>query len=257
MPLNSNSRARADHESPSAQRSRDINLPVTPVGVLYDIHGNLPALEAVLEDARGRGIERFVLGGDYALFGPSPAETVEALRALPDARWIRGNVDRWTAHPDQAPDDELLQRAIADCREVMDLRVVDELDALDEQLVLDGARFCHASPISDLRSFMPEPGDDEDELLEGIGERRVFFGHTHLQFRRGRQDGIELVNPGSVGQPMDGDVRAAYALLAEDGSVELRRVSYDNAGAAAATRERFGEPPWVTRTVARLQTAQP
>ena len=60
----------------------------------------------MLDDARGAGAERFLLGGDYALFGPWPAETVAALRALPNATWIRGNVDRWTAFPDDAPDDE-------------------------------------------------------------------------------------------------------------------------------------------------------
>lgn len=227
------------------------------LAVLYDLHGNLPALDSVLADARSSGAERFVLGGDYALFGPFPAETVAALRALPDATWIRGNVDRWTADPSQAPDDELLQDAIAACRGAMDIGVVEQLGALAEQFVADGARYCHASPISDLRSFMPEPTDDEDELLKDVTERRVFFGHTHLQFERVRADGVQLINPGSVGQPMDGDVRAAYALVGEDRQVELRRVDYDNQQAAAATRERFGESRWASRTIRRLQTGQP
>jgi predicted phosphodiesterase len=227
------------------------------LAVLYDIHGNLPALEAVLADARAAGAERFLLGGDYALFGPFPAETVEVLRALPEARWIRGNVDRWTAHPDQAPDDELVRAAIRDCRSAMNPAVVDQLDALDEQLVIDGTRYCHASPISDLRSFLPEPGDDEDELLRSVRESRVVFGHTHLQFRRTRGDGVELINPGSVGLPMDGDTRAAYALVGEDGVFELRRVPYDNAASARATRERFGDTPWASRTVKRLETGEP
>jgi predicted phosphodiesterase len=227
------------------------------VAVLYDIHGNLLALEAVLADARRAGAERFVLGGDYALFGPLPAETVARLRELDRTRWIRGNVDRWTANPDQAPDDELIQEAIEACRGAMDPRVVDELGALDEQLVEDQTRYCHASPISDMRSFLPEPSDDEDELLAGVGERRLFFGHTHLQFTRVRDDGIELFNPGSVGMPMDGDARAAYALVGNDGEVQLRRVEYDNGAAAAATRERFGDSPWASRTVTRLQTGQP
>ncbi len=72
-------------------------------GLLYDIHGNLLALEAVLEDADGLGVDRFVLGGDYALFGAWPSETVERLRRL-DAVWIRGNGERWTAAPAQAPE---------------------------------------------------------------------------------------------------------------------------------------------------------
>ena len=234
-----------------------MNLAVARRAVLYDLHGNLPALQAVLEDARHAGAERFVLGGDYALFGPFPAETVETLRALPDARWIRGNVDRWTAHPDEAPDDELVRDAIAACRGAMDPAVVDELGTLDAQLVDADTRYCHASPISDMRSFMPEPSDDDDELLAGVEEPRVFFGHTHLQFQRARPDGTQLVNPGSVGMPMDGDVRGAYALVSESGEVELRRVPYDNRRAAAATLERFGDAEWARRTAGRLQTGQP
>jgi predicted phosphodiesterase len=230
---------------------------VAALAVLYDIHGNLPALEAVLEDAAIAGADRFVLGGDYTLFGPFPAETVARLRELDGARWIRGNVDRWTAHPDQAPDDELIQDAIKACRGTMDPGVVDQLGSLEEQLVDGDTRYCHASPVSDMRSFLPEPVVDEDELLEGVTEPRVVFGHTHLQFERTRPDGIQLVNPGSVGMPMDGDVRAAYAIFGEDGSVQLRRVRYENEGAAAATRERFGESAWASRTMERLRTGQP
>jgi predicted phosphodiesterase len=230
---------------------------MAPLAVLYDFHGNLPALEAVLDDARGAGADGFVFGGDYALFGPSPAETVARLRELEGARWIRGNVDRWTAHPDQAPDDDLIQEAVEACRATMDPQVVQELGALDEQLIDGEIRYCHASPISDMRSFLPEPAEDEDELLDGVSERRVVFGHTHLQFERGRPDGIELVNPGSVGMPMDGDIRAAYAIFGEDGGVQLRRVRYDNERAAAAMRERFGESAWANRTARRLRTGQP
>jgi diadenosine tetraphosphatase ApaH/serine/threonine PP2A family protein phosphatase len=71
----------------------------------------------------------------------------------------------------------------------------------------------------------------------------VVFGHTHLQFTREGPGGIELVNPGSVGMPLDGDHRAAYAIVAGDGSVELRRVEYDWQAAARAVRERVGELP--------------
>jgi predicted phosphodiesterase len=231
---------------------------VAPLALLYDIHGNLPALRAVLADAWDAGADRFLLGGDYALFGPYPEETVAALREIPRATWIRGNVDRWTAHPDQAPDDEFVPAAIAACREALGLELVLELDGLPEQFVSEGTRYCHASPISDLRSFFPEPGEDDDELLEGAAERRIVFGHTHLQFRRVRPDDIELVNPGSVGLPMDGDTRAAYALLDDDGdAVELRRVGYEHEAVADAMAKAFSDEPWVRRSVQRLRTARP
>ena len=64
------------------------------LALLFDIHGNLPALEAVLDDARATGAQRYLLGGDYAVFGGWPAETLARLRELPDATWIRGNADR-------------------------------------------------------------------------------------------------------------------------------------------------------------------
>src|ERR671914_2175075 len=104
------------------------------LAVLYDVHGNLPALEAVLEDATAAGATHYVLGGDYALFGPWPAETVERLRLL-GADWIRGNGERWTANPTDAPDDEVVQGAIRASREQLGEERVTELAALPESLV--------------------------------------------------------------------------------------------------------------------------
>jgi diadenosine tetraphosphatase ApaH/serine/threonine PP2A family protein phosphatase len=223
--------------------------------LLYDIHGNLGALEAVLADARSAGAERFVLGGDYALFGPQPLETVTALRELADATWIRGNGERWTAHPSEAPDFEVVQGAIVACNDALGAHVVAELAGLPETVVLDAVRYCHGSPVSDVRSFMPEPGDEDEEMLGGIGERRLVFGHTHLPFRRGGPNGIELINPGSVGMPFDRDPRAAYALLYEERGVEHRRVAYDHQAAAEAVKERFGATGWTETVARRIATA--
>ena len=213
---------------------------MSPTALLYDVHGNLPALEAVLTDiGAAGGVDAYVLGGDYAMFGPWPRETVERLRELEPARWIRGNVDRWTANPSEAPDDPVPQSAIAACREALGDHLVAELGELPEQLVIDGVRYCHGSPASDVQSFLPEPAPNEDELVGGVSERMLVFGHTHLPFEREGPDGILLVNPGSVGIPLDGDTRAAYALLHEDGRVEHRRVEYYSVASAAALRDHF------------------
>ena len=225
------------------------------LAVLYDVHGNLPALEAVLEDAAGAGAERYVLGGDYAMFGPWPRETIERLREIPEATWIRGNVERWTANPQDAPDDEVPQSAIGACRDALGEQLVGELASLPEQLVLDGVRYCHGSPLSDVRSFLPEPAPDEPELVAGITEPRLVFGHTHLAFAREGPGGIELLNPGSVGIPLDGDTRAAYALVRDDGTIEHRRVDYDAAASAAALRERF-DAPFSGVIARRIETAR-
>lgn len=222
------------------------------LGLLYDIHGNLPALEAVLADADDAGVTRFLLGGDYAAFGAWPRETVERLREL-DADWIRGNVDRWTLDPDDAP--EAARPALAYCRSALGeeiARELAELPELREAFPADGAGpeptaaereavlFCHASPRSDVESFLPEPAATDTELLQGVNVGLLVFGHTHIQFRRDGPDDVELLNPGSVGIPLDGDRRAAWAILGEDGSIDLRRVAYDHQASADAIRERLG-----------------
>jgi diadenosine tetraphosphatase ApaH/serine/threonine PP2A family protein phosphatase len=209
------------------------------LALIYDVHGNLPALHAVLGDAGRQGADRHLLGGDYALFGPWPLETLEVLDGLAGAIWLRGNGERWGAHPDQARPDDTVQGAIAAVRVALGEATVARLAALPEQAVIGGTRVCHASPISDVRSFGPEPGEEDEELTGGTLERRLLFGHTHLPFRRAGPRGIELCNPGSVGMPFDGDPRAAYALVHPDGSIEHRRVEYDHSATAAAVRARW------------------
>jgi diadenosine tetraphosphatase ApaH/serine/threonine PP2A family protein phosphatase len=224
------------------------------LGLIYDVHGNLEALEAVLADAGAAGIGRFLLGGDYALFGPRPAETVERLRSL-DARMIRGNGERWTAHPHEAPDDPVVQGAIEECRAQLGDRTVADLAALPEWLADAGrVRYCHGSPISDVRSFMPEPGDDDEELLGDHSEPLLVFGHTHLPFERRGPREVRLVNPGSVGMPFDGDPRASWAVLHDDGRVEHRRVRYDHEAAARAVRELGGA--WTDVVARRIEQAR-
>jgi diadenosine tetraphosphatase ApaH/serine/threonine PP2A family protein phosphatase len=205
--------------------------------LLYDIHGNLPALEAVVADARSAGAGEFALGGDYALFGAFPLESVARLREL-DAIWIRGNTDRWLEDPSDTPGGDLIERSLAHCREAL-AGVAQELASLPPTALVDGALICHASPRSDMRSFMPAASETDAELLAEDDPDVIVFGHTHLQFRRpsGRHT---LVNPGSVGLPFDGDRRAAYALWHGGGDFELRRVEYDSDAYAAEVRERMG-----------------
>jgi len=226
------------------------------LALLYDIHGNLPALEAVLDDAAGRDVERWLLGGDIAPFGAWPAATVARLRELEPATWIRGNTERWLV--ERIPAEEPMAAAVEAAREDLGDAVADELAALPESARIDAQTMAwHGSPVSDMRSFAPAPGDDEAELLAGVTDRRLVFGHTHQQFQRPAiRDGIDLLNPGSVGMPLDGDHRAAYALIAPDGSVELRRVEYDWQGSADALRERYGDAEWVGIVTGRIERAR-
>lgn len=226
------------------------------LALLYDVHGNLPALEAVLADARERGAARYFIGGDVALFGPWPEDTVARLRELEPATWIRGNGERWTADPDAAP--EPVRGATAAAREALGDALVEELAALPESAPLgNGTQAWHGSPVSDVRSFLPEPAEDEGELLDGVTDARLVFGHTHLPFaRRSQIAPIDLVNPGSVGMPFDGDHRAAYALLSDDGTIAHHRVAYDHAASAAALRERYGDAGWIAAPEYRFKHAR-
>jgi diadenosine tetraphosphatase ApaH/serine/threonine PP2A family protein phosphatase len=225
------------------------------LALLFDIHGNLPALEAVLDDARAAGAERPLLGGDYAVFGGWPAETVARLEALgADTIWIRGNVDRWAAG--ELPEQEPARSGVLACRELLDAGAVARLGALPASAGLGGAtRAWHASPKTDLVSFRPEPAADEQELLEGVDDRRLVFGHYHVAFARSAARGIELVAPGAVGMPLDGDHRAAWALLHDDGRIEHRRVAYDHGASAARVREVAAGAPWGEVIAGRLERA--
>lgn len=198
---------------------------------LYDIHGSLPALEAVLEDAAAAGADAYLLGGDYGAWGPHPLECLGRLRELPHTTWIRGNGERWTRDPPlDRPDvvDALRERPSGYGTEE------GWLYSLQERVVLDGVLYVHGSPLSDVDSFPAEASDGDERMLEGVRDCTVVFGHSHLQFRREGPNGTTLINPGSVGMPLDGDVRAAYAVRHDDGEFEFCRVEYDVERAAAA-----------------------
>src|SRR5687768_9117048 len=180
------------------------------LALIYDVHGNLPALEAVLADAP---TDRYLLGGDYAAFGGWPKETVERLQQLDNAVWIRGNTERWLVDDSELPPDAPQRPALQAARDALGEAAVGWLSALREGVTLAEGVFCHASPLNDMESFGVELQDGEERLLSGAKGPRVVFGHTHVQFTRTRPDGVELVNPGSVGLPLDGDPRAAYALI--------------------------------------------
>lgn len=200
------------------------------LAVLYDIHGNLVALEEVLQDAEAAGADAYLLGGDFGAWSPWPLQTVELLRSLPNTAWIRGNGERWLREPPRDRPDilEALNR---------DSGLGTEegwLYSLQAQYELDGVLYVHGSPLSDVDSFPRDWSDDDERMLNGVCDRTVVFGHSHLQFKRPGPNGTTLVNPGSAGMPLDGDVRAAYALCHDDGEFELRRVEYDTERVAQA-----------------------
>jgi putative phosphoesterase len=224
-------------------------------GLIYDVHGNLPALEAVLRDARDTPVTRWVLGGDYCSFGAWPAEVVARMDQLQDAVWIRGNWDRWQRgeREDMAPVPELAA-ALESAVEALGPELIARLAALPETHRDGDVLYCHGAPFSDMDSFLPDPSPHDSELLAGVDAGCVVFGHTHLSVDR-EHDGIHLVNPGSVGMPFDGDERASWGVLHDDGRFELRRVAYDVDATAEGLQTRFGDTAWAAGTIARLRVA--
>jgi predicted phosphodiesterase len=206
------------------------------LGILYDIHGNLDALEKVLPEAEAAGVDRWLLGGDYGAVSPYPLETLARLRELPNATWIRGNGERWLVEP---PED---RPEVRETYERFHGQIPDEevrwLYALPPQADLDGILYVHGSPLADDESFAAEPQEGEGHMLAGVHDRTIVFGHSHLQFRRSGPSDTDLVNPGSAGMPLDGDRRAAWATWS--GDFGFRRTEYDVERAAAAYRAMGG-----------------
>jgi predicted phosphodiesterase len=222
-------------------------MSTTRLAILSDVHGNLVALEAVLAEAEQAGATEYVLGGDYATFGPWPRETAERLEAVPAVVRIRGNVERWLREePDPRP---LVLAAVAAAQEALGAELVRRLYGLPERDEFEGMLVCHGSPLSDVDSFAREPEDGEERLLVGESGRTILFGHSHVQFRRPGPNETLLVNPGSVGAPLDRDTRAAWALY-ENGEIVFRRTEYDVERAAAQMRS-FGD--WAEPIARRIE----
>lgn len=199
------------------------------VAALYDVHGNLPALQAVLADARFDGAGTIVCGGDLVA-GPMPAACFDALAALGDrVLFVRGNGDREvaersTAHGGAWCADDLGPERLA---------VVRSWPLTVEVEVCGGATFCHATPRSDEEIVtILTPDGELERVLAAAVHTLVVCGHTHVQIDRRVPSGRRLVNAGSVGRPYEGVPGAFWALIGED--VELLRTDYDVRAAADA-----------------------
>ncbi len=207
------------------------------VAVLSDVHGNLPALDAVLAELGRERFDLIVSGGDVCA-GPMPAEALERLVALGRTvpmLWIMGNADRevvgaWDGNlPEEREDPAARAARFAAAR--LDRRGRDVLAGFAVSLAAGGVRYCHGSPRSDTEILTAASSRRRvDAALAGTGERLVVHGHTHHQYDHGRVAGA-----GSVGMPYEGRAGAFWALV-DRGRVELRRTDYDVDAAAAAIR---------------------
>ena len=203
-----------------------------PVAALYDIHGNLAALEAVLAEVPEAAT--IVVGGDIVAGGDRPAETLARLRGLGDrVLWVRGNADR-ELHPDEdgLASPEFLEGALS---ELGDGEIA-FLHGLPETQQVDGVLYCHASPRNDMDIFTERTPEERIAFLfEGLGVSTVVCGHTHTQYAR-TVAGVGVVNAGSVGMPYE-EEPGAYWLL----DLVHRRTPYDGAELKATREEAVSE----------------
>jgi putative phosphoesterase len=199
------------------------------VAALYDIHGNLPALEAVVAELDA---DLVMVGGDVAS-GPFPLETLELLRSLPmPVRFVRGNADR-VLDLEGIPEPNRSARLwVAERLSGEDLRFLDDLP-LD--VVIEGVRFCHGAPGSDTIAITGVTPDERlRRLLAGVEEHVVVCGHTHVQFER-TVDGIRVLNAGSIGAPYEAEPAAYWLELGPE--PRFRRTDYDVEAAAQRIRD--------------------
>jgi putative phosphoesterase len=207
------------------------------VAALYDIHANLPALEAVLDDIRTAGVDRVVVGGDV-LPGPMPRESLATLLAFEiPVQFIRGNGDHEVIAPSGAVPEAYResvrwnaeQLRPEDAQRLADwpLTVRIRIDGIGEVL------FCHATPRNDTEIFTRLTPDEKLlPIFGGLGVPLAVCGHTHMQFDR-TIGTVRVVNAGSVGMPF-GAAGADWLLLGPD--VQLRHTSYNLAEAADRIR---------------------
>jgi putative phosphoesterase len=198
------------------------------VAALYDVHGNVSALEAVLLDVERENVDTIVCGGDVT-WGPFQSECITLLRDV-GARFVAGNCEHDVLHGDSERD--------AWCRERLTEADRAAIEAWPLTLQLDvgplgSVLFCHATPQSN-EAILTRITPDEDavEALAGADSDVVVCGHVHVQYDRRLPGGPRLVNPGSVGLAYETMPAAYWALLDDD--VELRRTEYDLDTAVAA-----------------------
>ena len=207
-----------------------------PIGVITDIHGNTTALDAVFDDAATVGIDGWYVLGDVAALGPDPVGVVDRIRSLPNARFVRGNTERYLT-----TDAFDLLGSRDWTREVLGPERLEWLGSLPVHVRDGRTLLVHASPGRDDGPGLHPRLEDEHlrVLTRGCDADVVIVGHTHRRLDR-TIDGVRLVNPGSVGNPTEDDLCAGWAVV--DGpDIELRRVAYD-LGEVIRQTEASGNP---------------
>lgn len=218
------------------------------VAIVTDVHGNLQALRAVLDDLKRRGpFDRLIAGGDYCLNGPEPAEAFDLIREHADTL-LKGNTDRDIVDGGASDPDlgDKKRASIAWTHEQLGLDRVATLDelAFEERVEPPGGALhvVHANPRNLDQHIFPDMADDDlRQLVGNLDADILVFGHLHIPFRR-RHGDLRLFNVAACGLPRDGDRRAAWGSFAwspESGwRGTIHRTEYDHGTTALRMIER-------------------
>ena len=207
------------------------------MAIISDIHSNLPALQIVLEQIEKEGVDRILCAGDIVGYGPYPNEVIERLKKI-ELTTILGNHDRAVLSRDSSNMNIQAQDAVWWTIENLEQEGQDYLALLNskESFFWNGLSIAiyHGSPRDD-NEYIPEESAD-DELLGLAKSDFLILGHTHVPFINSLDIGT-IVNPGSIGQPRDGDPRASFAIYDHRlRRFEIKRLAYDIDAMAEAMR---------------------
>ena len=220
------------------------------IAVLSDIHGNLLALESVMDDIQARGCEKILFLGDYALAGPEPGDTVNFCMSLSkhdNVEMIQGNTDEMIAYYSDevyekiAKNAPIMANSLKEEAETLSKNQIEFLKGLPAQksIIIDGVKILmvHGSPRRNNEDIMPDtPLEEVEKMISGVDANLILCGHTHIPC--GFQTNTEqtVVNDGSVGRPFTENPEACYAIVSTTGNgryeVEHHFVKYDNDKAA-------------------------
>jgi predicted phosphodiesterase len=206
------------------------------IAILSDIHSNLAALRAVIEDAVARGCTRILSLGDVVGYHAQPGPCIDLL-AQHGAINILGNHDHYLISEENCQRSKVVASIIEYQKRIVTPAQLAWLRGSLDSLKEGGSLFVHGGPGDPRDQYLY--AIDDDTVPEGV--ERLFSGHTHVQALMRVAGAKWYCNPGSVGQPRDGDCRAAYAIL-DNGQIELRRVAYDIEETVAAMKEAGFEP---------------
>lgn len=226
------------------------------IAVLSDIHGNLLALEAVLEDIKRKECDKILFLGDYALAGPEPGDTVNFCMSLSNhdnIEMIQGNTDKMIAdyseeiYNNVAKGAPIMANALKEEAETLSenqIKFLKELPA-QKELTVDGVKILmvHGSPRRNNEDIMPTtPLEEVEEMISGVDADLILCGHTHIPCGFQTNTKQTVVNDGSVGRPFTENPEACYAVISTKGSgeyeVEHYFVKYDNYQAAKTLAQR-------------------